>query len=147
MIRRYLLRSAKGTTAVEFAAVGGMLCLLTCGIVEAGLLCWMQNGLQITASMTARCGAIGSTYATSAFPCATAALTKTYATNTAQSWLFGNALTASNVTLNGTNGVVSSCNGVTGTFFSVTVSSSAMPVMPPFANITSLSASACYPMT
>lgn len=146
MIGRDLLRSRAGTTAIEFAAIGGVLCLLTCGIVETGLLCWMQNGLQITASMTARCGAIGATYSNSAFPCATAAATKTYAANTAQSWLFGNAVTASNVTLNGTNGVVSSCNGFTGTFFSVTVSSSAMPVMPPFSNISSLSATACYPM-
>ena len=38
--------------------------LVTFAIVETGLLWWLKSGMELTASLTARCGAIGYTYPT-----------------------------------------------------------------------------------
>jgi Flp pilus assembly protein TadG len=143
---RGLRRDKRGGLAVEFAVVAGLLCLMTCGIVEVGLIWWMKSGLQITASMTARCGAIGASYTGTGIPCTTAAATQAYGVSVAQSWMFASAVTTSDVKLNGASGVVTSCNGFTGPFFSVTVTSEAVPGFMAFGNIRVLSASACFPM-
>jgi Flp pilus assembly protein TadG len=148
MIRRRLRRDRAGSTTVEFAIVGWMLCMVTFAIVETGLLWWLKSGLQITASMTARCGAVGYTYGENAvanFACTNTATTKSYAVNTlAPSWLLPNMITTANVTVNGR---VSGCNGAPGNFFSVSLSSGFFSFLPPpLGNYTSLSASACYPM-
>ena len=147
MTRRWHRRGDKGGIAIEFAAVAGLLCLMTCGIIEVGIIWWMKSGLQITASMTARCGAIGASYSGSGIPCATSSDTQAYAVSVARSWLFASAVTTSDVTLNGTGGVVTSCNGFTAPFFSVTVTSEAVPGFLAFGNVRSLSASACFPMS
>jgi Flp pilus assembly protein TadG len=142
LIRRRFRRDARGSTTVEFAVVGSLLALVTFGIVETGLLWWLKSGMQLTASLTARCGAIGYTFHTA--NCVDSTTTQNYAVTTSQSWLFPNMITSGNVTVNGR---VSSCNGSVGNFFSVSISSnffSAMP--PPLGNYTSLATSACYPM-
>ena len=144
MIRRWLRRDTRASTAVEFAVVGWMLCMVTFGIVETGLLWWLKSGMQLTASLTARCGAIGYTYNTSNFICTNTSTTQNYAVSTAQSWLFPNAIMANNVTV---NGPVPSCNGFTGHFFSVSISSNFFRFLPPpLGNYASLSTSACFPM-
>jgi Flp pilus assembly protein TadG len=143
-MRRWLRRDTKATTSVEFAVVGWMLCMVTFGIVETSLLWWLKSGMQLTASLTARCGAIGYTFNTSNFLCTNTSTTQNYAVSTSQSWLFPNMITTGNVTVNGR---VTTCNGFTGNFFSVAISShffAALP--PPLGNYTSLATNACYPL-
>jgi Flp pilus assembly protein TadG len=148
MIGRWLRHGNKGSTTVEFAIVGWMLCMVTFAIVETGVLWWLKSGMQITAALTARCGAAGYDYGTNAvgnFSCTNTTTTQAYAVNTiARSWLFPNMITTSNVTV---NGPVTTCNGFSGNFFSVSISSNFLQFLPPpLGNYTSLSASACYPM-
>jgi Flp pilus assembly protein TadG len=162
-----LRRDSKASTAVEFAIVGWMLCMVTFAIVETGLLWWLKSGMQLTASMTARCGAMGyvNTYNTVNFLCTNTATTQNYAVNYALGlmgnnanttnntitnmagpvpWLLTNMITTNDVTV---NGKVTSCNGFTGNFFSVSISSGFFAFLPPpLGNYTSLTASACYPM-
>ncbi len=143
-MRRWLRRDTRASTTVEFAVVGTMLCLVTFGMVETGLLWWLKSGMQLTASLTARCGAIGYTYQTSNFVCTNTSTTQNYAVATSQSWLFPNMITSANVTVNGR---VTTCNGFTGNFFSVSISSGFFQTLPPpLGNYASLQTSACYPM-
>jgi Flp pilus assembly protein TadG len=143
-MRHWLRRDTRASTTVEFAVVGWMLCLVTFGIVETGLLWWLKSGMQLTASLTARCGAIGYTYQTSNFVCTNTSTTQNYAVTTSQSWLFPNMITSGNVTVNGR---VTTCNGFTGNFFSVSIASGFFHALPPpLGNYTSLQTSACYPM-
>jgi Flp pilus assembly protein TadG len=142
MTWRRLRRDIKGSTTVEFAVVGWMLCMVTFGIVETGLLWWLKSGMQVTASLTARCGALGNTYGTP--PCTSPTNTQNYAVSTASSWLFPNMIVANNVTVNGR---VTACNGFTGNFFKVSISSNFFQFLPPpLGNYASLSTSACFPM-
>jgi Flp pilus assembly protein TadG len=152
MIRRWLARRSKAGTAVEFAIVGWMLCMVTFAIVETGLLYWLKGGLQVVASMTARCGAI-STASSNAnnltnFACTDLTNTQNYAVNTVgRIWLVPNMLTPENVVLNGTGGKVTSCNGFTGNFYQVSLSSGFFAILPPpLGNYATVSANACYPM-
>jgi Flp pilus assembly protein TadG len=149
MTRRWLRRDRRGSTMVEFAIVGWMLCLVTFGIIETGLLFWLKSGMQLTASMTARCGAAGYSYSNANnlanFACTNTTTSQNYAVNTfAPAWLFPNMITTANVTINGR---VTTCDGFTGNFFSVAITSGFFQILPPpMGNYTSLSASACYPM-
>jgi Flp pilus assembly protein TadG len=144
LTRRRLRGDTRGSTAVEFAIVGWLLCMVTFAIVETGLLWWLKSGMQLTASLTARCGAIGYTFNTSNFSCTNTTTTQNYAVTTSQNWVMANMITANNVTV---NGKVSSCNGFTGNFFSVSISSGFFQSLPPpLGNYTSLIANACYPM-
>lgn len=143
-MRRRLRNDTRGSTTVEFAIVGWLLCMVTFGVVETGLLWWLKSGMQLTAALTARCGAIGYTYNTANFLCTNTTTTKNYAVSTAQSWLFPNMIVANNVTV---NGKVASCNGFTGNFFSVSIVSNFFQFLPPpLGNYTSLTTNACYPM-
>jgi Flp pilus assembly protein TadG len=144
LILRRIRTDTGGGTAVEFAIVGWMACMVTFGIVECSLLWWMKSGMQLTSAMTARCGAMGYTFNTSSFLCTNTATTQNYAVNASQSWLFANMITTGNVTVNGR---VTSCNGVTGNFFSVSIASNFFQFLPPpLGNYTSLATSSCYPM-
>jgi hypothetical protein len=144
MIRRRLRRDVRGSTTVEFAVVGWMLCMMTFGIVETGLLWWLKSGMQVTAALTARCGAIGYDYGTS--NCTTTTSTQNYAVSTAQFWLFPNVIVANNVTVN-TLVSGAACGGAPGTFFKVSIISNYFQFLPPpLGNYASLSTSACFPM-
>lgn len=141
MTPRALRRDTNGSTAVEFAVVSGMLGLVLFAIIETSLLWWMKSGLQTTAALTARCAAIGYSLATST--CKDTASTQAYAVATSQAWVFPNDIATSNVTLNGR---VTTCNGQSGTFFSLSINSSYFAFLPPpLSNIT-LSTNACYAM-
>jgi Flp pilus assembly protein TadG len=150
MMKAWPRRDTRGSTSVEFAVVGMALCLITFGIIEAGLLFWVKTGMQLTAAMTARCGAIGYTYSNANnianFACTNTSTTQNYAVSTIASTWSLTGITTSDVTLNGTNGKVTTCNGFTGNFFSVSLSHSFTNLPPPFGNISTLSTTACYPM-
>src|SRR5258708_6224485 len=120
MIRRRLRRHAGGSTTVEFAVVGWMLCMVTFGIVETGLLWWLKSGMQATAALTARCGAIG-IYGMS--NCTTNATTQSYAVSAAQTFLSANVIVANNVSVKPSANGATDCNGALGTFFKVSITS------------------------
>ena len=143
MIRRSLRSDTRGSTAVEFAVVGLLLSLVTFGVIETSLLWWLKSGMQLTAALTARCGAMGYTYKTASFSCTTTATTQNYAVTTSQTWLMPNMITAANVTVNGR---VTSCNGFSGTFFSVSITSGFFASLPPPLGNQTLTARACFPM-
>lgn len=137
-------RDRAGSSTVEFAIVGWMLCMVTFGIIETGLLWWLKSGMELTAALTARCGAIGYYYGGANFQCTNTATTQNYAVSTAQTWLMPNMILSNNVTV---NGQVSSCNGASGTFFSVTISSNYFNFLPmPLGNYASVSTTSCFPM-
>ena len=144
MIRHWLRRDTRGSTTVEFAVVGMLLCLVTAGVIEIALLWWLRAGMQLTASLTARCGAMGYTYTTSNFPCINTSTTQNYAVTTSYKWLSPGMITAANVTVHGR---VSSCNGFAGNFFSVSLTSDFFNFLPPpLGNYTTLATNACFPM-
>ena len=144
MICHLLRRDTRGSTMVEFAIVGVLLCLVTFGVIETGLLWWLKSGLQLTAALTARCGAMGYTYNTSNFLCTSTSTTQNYAVTSSQAWLFPGMITVANVTV---TGKVASCNGFSGNFFSVSVTSSFFQLLPPpLGNYAALSSTACFPM-
>ena len=136
-------RDRRGSTAVEFAIVGWMLCMVTFAIVETGLLWWLRTGMQAAASMTARCGAIGYTYNTANFVCTNTTTTQNYAVNAMGGWTLPSAIATSDVTVNGR---VTSCNGFTGNFFSVSISHTFANLPPPLGSYGALTTNACYPM-
>jgi Flp pilus assembly protein TadG len=137
---RALLRSRRGTSAVEFAVIGSTLVMLSIGIVDTSLLFWAKGSLQSTAALTARCGATGFQLQTT--PCTTTATTQAYAVSTAGGWVVSNIITAADVTV---TSAASSCNTVSGTFFVVTITCPYfISLPPPFSNYT-LSVTACYP--
>ncbi len=148
MTLRWLRRDTKGSTTVEFAVVGTMLCLVTFAILEAGILFWLKSGMQAAASMAARCGAIGYTYNTANFQCTNTATTQNYTVNSAQTWILQNIIVASDVTVNGrVSG--SSCNAAgtpPGNYFSVSITHAVTNLPPPLSSYSTLTASACYPM-
>ena len=167
MILRRIRRDDKASTTLEFAIVGWLLCMVTFGIIETGILWWLKAGMQVTAQETARCGAMGLTYVVvnnttnnmANFLCPDAATTKNFAVNYAVGavpsnaisnnlspiWLLSNIVTTAGVTLNGSNGKQVGCNGAPGNYFSVTINHT-FDLPPPLSNYTALSASACYPM-
>jgi Flp pilus assembly protein TadG len=156
MIRKWLRRGARGATAVEFAIVGWMLCIVTFALIEVGVMWWLKSGMQLTASMTARCGAMGYTYNTSNFLCTNTSTTQNYAVNYALGnlgnngnvvWLVANMIITNSVTVYGPVTNSTYCHNAVGNYFAVSISSSFFANWPPpLGNIASLSASACYPM-
>jgi Flp pilus assembly protein TadG len=140
---RSFRRDKRGSTAVEFAVVGWMLCMVTFGIVETSLLWWLKTGMQAAAAAAARCGAIGYTYNTSNFLCTNTTTTQNFAVTTAQNWTYTPIIVNGDVTV---NGKVTSCNGFTSDFFSVHIAHTFFALPPPLGNYTTLSTTACYPM-
>ena len=56
-----LIRDESGTTALEFALTAPAFFLFIFGIIQIGLMLWMQIGMQHGAEMAARCASINST--------------------------------------------------------------------------------------
>lgn len=130
--------------------------MVTFAILETGLLWWLKTGMQLTASMTARCGAMGYTYNTTNFLCTNTSTTQNYAVsfatgtlagNYSPPWLIANMISTANVTVNGRVSNSSLCQNAIGNYFSVSISSGFFKFLPPpLGNYASLSVNACYPM-
>ena len=130
-----LLKSSEGTAALEFALVGPVLLMLIVVIPAGAVVLWARGVVELAASQTARCTAIGVTACTND--------PTTYATNVIRDW--GMAGIVSSVSAVST--AKTTCSNATGLYSSVTVTgiagiggSSTMP----FTSVT-LTASACYP--
>ncbi|MDE2580280.1 MAG: pilus assembly protein [Rhodospirillales bacterium] len=121
----------RGSTALEFALVGGLLVLLLIAPVELGLMIWTGGSLETVAAQTARCAAIGS--------CSDPAA---YAVDLASKWIGAGAIAASDVTVTATT----SCDNATGTFERVTITSSIWQgaFITPLSGATQVAA-ACFP--
>jgi Flp pilus assembly protein TadG len=133
-MRRWL-RDRRGAAAVEFALLGSALLLLLVGGIEVGLVWWTYNGLQLTASLTARCAAIGS--------CTDPA---SFAVSAAGQWTLTGAITPADVTVStGDSTCFGNSDGYSA-FTKVTIKSELwnQVLVGPLANIR-LQASACYP--
>lgn len=132
-----LVRDRRGIAAIEFAMLGGILIWMCIATVEIGLLFWGQSALEAAAADTARCVAVQSPQCTSA---------ATYAANIVSQWMFSGVVSASDVQANGS---ATSCNGSSGTFETVTITSSYfaswLPSVVPNLTTGTLTASACYP--
>jgi len=133
--RLELLRDRRGVSSLEFAIITTSLMLLCFGSLELGLLFWTQTVLNATATRTARCVAIGSSACSNA---------QSYAVNLVTSAMFSGVISSADVTSQS----VTSCNGTSGTFQQVSISSSYLldwqPAFVPALNRT-VSVSACYP--
>jgi hypothetical protein len=92
--------------------------------------------------LAARCGAIG---VTTGLDCPSTSATRSYAVAQAGAWVPAGAITTADVVA--TNGAAT-CNGATGTFYKVTVTSSVFSAMIPIlrSSSVSLSATACVPL-
>lgn len=135
--RRNLAADRRGVAAIEFAMLGGVMIAMCIATIEIGLLFWGQSALEAAAADTARCMAVQSSQCPSAGD---------YAASVVSTWMFSGVVSASDVTADAS---ATSCNGSTGTFETVTISTTYFATwlpsfVPQFANET-LSASACYP--
>ncbi|MCW3475432.1 TadE/TadG family type IV pilus assembly protein [Limobrevibacterium gyesilva] len=123
----------KGTTTLEFALIGPTLLLIVFFIMGAALLLWAKGTLQMAASQTARCTAIGSTNCTDA---------KAYAVSLITTWGAGAIIPSIDVSVQSNN----SCNNMLGHFSKVTISTgSGIAWFVPQLSGKALTASACYP--
>jgi Flp pilus assembly protein TadG len=61
MTRLRICRNTAAATAVEFALTAPLFFMLIFGIVESGILVWMQQTLQHSVQMAARCASINKT--------------------------------------------------------------------------------------
>jgi len=132
---RGLGRDRRGTVAIEFALAATGLFTLLLGTISLGLIWWTTNGLQMTATMTARCAALLTCDPPS------------YAVSLASQWLGSGAVSASDVTTSRASQCYSSGGGYTH-FAAVTITSSrwaGATLMGPFSHLT-LSATACFPV-
>jgi Flp pilus assembly protein TadG len=118
-------RGTNGSVAVEFAFVLPVLLMFLLGIIDMGRLAWTVSTLDFATSAAARCDAIN------AAPCATVALTQSYAVSQAP----GMALPASDFTVS--SPVCGDQVKVTAPFFYFT------PWITP--QNSTLTATACYP--
>jgi Flp pilus assembly protein TadG len=130
---RDLVRGRRGTAALDFAMVSVVFLPLCFGIIELGLMLWVQNTLQSTAEFTARCAATENTACSNA---------QQYAVDTATQYLPSGMVSTGDVTV----WYQASCNGAPGSAVIVTIAhtfweSSILP--PPYQSLTT-SVSSCF---
>jgi Flp pilus assembly protein TadG len=129
-----LLGSRNGTASLEFALLGPIFVMLLFFVLGASLLLWAKGAMQMAASQTARCMAIGSSACTNP---------QNYATSLISAW--GVAGIVPSISVSVQSGTT--CNGTAGHFSTVTISSTGGVsrgfVMPLSGTV--LTASACYP--
>jgi Flp pilus assembly protein TadG len=78
MTKRIFRKDSGGTTALEFALCAPAFFALVMGIVEGGLLVWMQLALQQGVEAAARCASINKNSCTTASQIQTFASTASY---------------------------------------------------------------------
>jgi Flp pilus assembly protein TadG len=135
---RRLRGERRGSTAVEFAIIAGVMLPLLFGIVDLGVLMWTHNALQSTAALTARCIAIGSSLC-SPNPAQ-------FAVTTAGQWIVPGIVSTGQVTI---DTAATSCNGSAGSlglFVTVAIVSSywGPNVLPPPFAATTVRVTSCF---
>ena len=135
-----LRRDRRAAVAVEFALVALALLMLVFATIGLGLVWWTENGLRVTAVLTARHAALPAPGS-----CSDAG---SFAVTAAQGWIGAGAISTSNVSCASEPRSATVTTGSYKSFAKVTVTSPlwANTVLPaPFSHLT-LSASACYPI-
>jgi len=133
MTGRDLLRGRHGAAALDFAMVSIVFLPLCFGIIELGIMMWVQNTLQTTATVTARCVATANTACSNA---------KQYAVDQATSYLPSGMVSTEDVTVL----TAASCNSAPGSAVIVTIAHTfwgASVLPPPFQSLTT-SVSSCF---
>jgi Flp pilus assembly protein TadG len=128
-----LVRGRRAAAAVDFAMVSIVFLPLCFGIIELGIMLWVQNTLQSTAEFTARCVATQNTACSNA---------QQYAVDQATAYLPSGMVSTGDVTVS----TGASCNSAPGTAVIVTIAhtfweSSILP--PPYQSLTT-SVSSCF---
>lgn len=129
-----LLVACHGSVTLEFALVGGFFLMLILFITQASLILWAKAAMQESASRTARCTAIASSYCTDP---------TTYANSILNDWGVSGIVPKVNISV--TPGAT--CNNLSGRFSMVKIDSTGSPFSGFVAPLSSiiLSSSACYP--
>jgi Flp pilus assembly protein TadG len=133
LLLRPFLWCRRGAAAVDFAMVSVVFLPLCFAIMELGIVLWVQNTLQTTAELTARCVATQNTACTDA---------RSYAVSTASAWLPNGMVGTADVTvLTG-----ASCNGSPGTAVVVTITHNYWGgnILPPPFQSLATSVSSCF---
>lgn len=123
-----LCRDRRGATAVEMGLIAPVLFTFMLGIAEFGYAFWLQNALDYSVTIAARCASIDTS------TCSDATSTATYAANASGAGFASSVFTPTlATTCGGKNG-----NLVTGSY--------AVGLVIPFINVSmTLTSSACYP--
>jgi Flp pilus assembly protein TadG len=125
----------RGSVAVEFAIVVGILFSVIFAVLQLGLLFWTRSTLQMTASMTARCVAIGT---------CTTSTAKAYAQTLAGTMAAGNILADGTVTVSQASNCYASSTAFTGyTLVKISTPFWSNVLVGPIPG-TTLTVSACY---
>lgn len=124
---------SRGVVSLEMGLAGSVLVLATIGIIGSALVGWTRSGLQSAAAATARCVALGAPACSDA---------KAYAVSKAAAWVFPGVITTGDVTV----ASASSCNGASGAYTRVTITSShwVTASIPVPHSTTTLSVTACH---
>jgi len=128
-----LLRANRATASVDFAIVSVVFLPLCFGIVELGIMMWVQNTLQTTATVTARCVATANTACSNA---------QQYAVSQAGEYLPSGMISTGDVTVATGEGL---CNSAPGTAVIVTIAYTfwGTSILPPPYQGLSISVSSC----
>jgi Flp pilus assembly protein TadG len=124
----------RGAAAIDFALVSVLFLPLCFGIIELGIMLWVQNTLQTTATRTARC--VGTANTVCSDP-------RQYAVDQATEFLPTGMVSTGDVTVL----TDTSCNSAPGTGVVVTIAHrfwGATLLPPPFQSL-SISVSSCFP--
>lgn len=133
-----------GSTTLEFALVAATLMITCIGSIDLGLLLWSQEVLELAATDTARCVALG------AAPCTPLTTAASYAVGLTTQYGFSGMVTGANVSAQ----INTTCNGATGNYAVVTITESYwgpnlsawQPVAILLGGSTERVVTACYPM-
>lgn len=132
--RQGLLAGRDGTAALEFALLGSAFVMLIVLVLGAGLLFWAKGAMQMAASQTARCTAIGSSACSNP---------QAYAASLLGAWGVSGLVPSISISVqSGTT-----CNSSAGQFSLVTISGAGGGIGAFIAPLsgTVLTVSACYP--
>jgi len=132
---RDLIRGRHGTAALDFAMVSIVFLPMCFGIIELGIMMWVQNTLQSAAATTARCVATQNSACTGD--------PQTYAVNQATQYLPSGMVSKSDVTVHNPG----TCNSAPGTMVVVTITHTfwGTSILPPPYQSLSTSVSSCFP--
>jgi hypothetical protein len=134
-VYRDVCHDERGAVLVEASVTMPVFLLLTFGLLQAGLVLWMQSELQHAVDMAARCAGVSDMAGVP--PCTSIAATQAYAAATAKA--YGLPLSGAAFVVSKDDGT--DCGGVPGDL--VSVSYKFNPINYIF-NLT-LSAQSCYP--
>jgi Flp pilus assembly protein TadG len=128
-----LRRCRRGAAALDFAMVSIVFLPLCFGIIELGIMLWVENTLQTTATVTARCVSTANAVCSNA---------QQYAVDQATAYLPSGMVSTGDVTVS----TGASCNSAPGTAVIVTIAHTfwETEILPPPYQSLAISVSSCF---